>query len=117
MNPGDVLQDAIHNFSHKYRDYIQHPANDLQSTSNDNIQCNYSTLGEQKCMSSETRGECASNASNNTVKDLSCMNSKRIFGVKAELDCYVSKNLLANCKECEKVGLLSNCSHDEDSSQ
>ena len=24
INPRDVLQDAIHNFSHKYKDYIQH---------------------------------------------------------------------------------------------
>jgi len=28
VNPGDVLQDAIHNFSRKYKDYIQHPATD-----------------------------------------------------------------------------------------
>ena len=28
INPRDVLQDAIHNFSNKYKDYIQHTDND-----------------------------------------------------------------------------------------
>jgi len=30
MNPRDVLQDAIHNFSFKYKDYIQHTGNDAR---------------------------------------------------------------------------------------
>ena len=28
INPRDMLQDAIHNFSHKYKDYIQHSSSD-----------------------------------------------------------------------------------------
>ena len=35
INPRDVLQDAIHNFSNKYKDYIQHSDNDHFHQSHD----------------------------------------------------------------------------------
>ena len=118
ISPGDVLQDAIHNFSNKYRNYIQHPSNDLRNANpaRNNSRPQFFNSFDSDRDSDRGMAALHGHCFGNEVDRIPGAQSKRVVGFKnpkSDFDFYLSKNLVSSCEESEKMGLLG-CRNEDD---